>query len=98
MLQSRPRRRTTRTAAAPVHRSRTRRGVVRSLLAGVVAGTVVLTGAAPASAAPEPPPNPTDEQIGQAQSAQDAAAAEVGRIAALVAQAQSQLEGYAVQA
>jgi murein DD-endopeptidase MepM/ murein hydrolase activator NlpD len=72
--------------------------VVRSLLAGVVAGTVVLTGAAPASAAPEPPPNPTDEQIGQAQSAQDAAAAEVGRIAALVAQAQSQLEGYAVQA
>jgi murein DD-endopeptidase MepM/ murein hydrolase activator NlpD len=72
--------------------------VVRSLLAGVVAGTVVLTAAAPANAAPEPPPNPTDEQIGQAQSAQDAAAAEVGRIAALVAQAQSQLEGYAVQA
>ena len=98
MLQSRPRRRTTGTAAVPVHRSRTRPGVVRSLLAGVVAGTVVLTGAAPASAAPEPPPNPTDEQIGQAQSAQDAAAAEVGRIAALVAQAQSQLEGYAVQA
>ena len=98
MLQSRPRRRTTGTATVPVHRSRTRPGVVRSLLAGVVAGTVVLTGAAPASAAPEPPPNPTDEQIGQAQSAQDAAAAEVGRIAALVAQAQSQLEGYAVQA
>jgi murein DD-endopeptidase MepM/ murein hydrolase activator NlpD len=72
--------------------------VVRSLLAGVVAGTVVLT-ATPASAAPTPPPpNPTDEQIGQAQSAQDAAAAEVGRIAALVAQAESQLEGYAVQA
>ena len=98
MLQSRPRRRTTGTAAVPVHRSRTRPGVVRSLLAGVVAGTVVLTAAAPANAAPEPPPNPTDEQIGQAQSAQDAAAAEVGRIAALVAQAQSQLEGYAVQA
>ena len=98
MLQSRPRRRTTRTATVPVYRSRTRPGVVRSLLAGVVAGTVVLTGAAPASAAPEPPPNPTDEQIGQAQSAQDAAAAEVGRISALVAQAQSQLEGYAVQA
>ncbi|SHN83218.1 Murein DD-endopeptidase MepM and murein hydrolase activator NlpD, contain LysM domain [Geodermatophilus obscurus] len=98
MLQSRRRRRTTGTAAIPAHRSRTRPGVVRSLLAGVVAGTVVLTGAAPASAAPEPPPNPTDEQIGQAQSAQDAAAAEVGRIAALVAQAESQLEGYAVQA
>jgi murein DD-endopeptidase MepM/ murein hydrolase activator NlpD len=72
---------------------------VRSLLVGVVAGTVVLTGVAPAGAAPTtPPPNPSDEQIGQAQSAQDAAAAEVGRISALVAQAQSQLEGYAVQA
>ncbi|WP_448610460.1 M23 family metallopeptidase [Geodermatophilus sp. URMC 60] len=96
MLQSRPRRRTSGTAV-PAHRSRA--GIVRSLLAGVVAGTVVLTGAAPAAAAPAPPPpNPTDEQIGQAQSAQDAAAAEVGRIAALVAQAESQLEGYAVQA
>ncbi|SDN96734.1 M23 family metallopeptidase [Geodermatophilus sp. DSM 45219] len=86
MLHSRPRRRTPGTA-----------GVVRSLLAGIVAGTVVLTGAAPAAAAPEPV-NPSDEEIGQAQSAQDAAAAEVGRIAALVAQAESQLEGYAVQA
>ncbi|MGY1680687.1 M23 family metallopeptidase [Geodermatophilus sp. SYSU D01176] len=73
--------------------------MTRCLLAGVVAGTVVLTGVSPATAAPTPPPpNPTDEQIGQAQSAQDAAAAEVGRIAALVAQAESQLEGYAVQA
>ncbi|MGR6966311.1 M23 family metallopeptidase [Geodermatophilus sp. URMC 61] len=97
MPQSRPRRRTSGTAAAPAHRSPA--GIVRSLLVGVVAGTVVLTGATPAGAAPTPPPpNPTDEQIGQAQSAQDAAAAEVGRIGALVAQAQSQLEGYAVQA
>jgi murein DD-endopeptidase MepM/ murein hydrolase activator NlpD len=97
MLHSRPRRRTSGTAAVPAHRSRA--GIGRSLLAGVVAGTVLLTGAAPAAAAPSPPPpNPTDEQIGQAQSAQDAAAAEVGRIAALVAQAESELEGYAVQA
>ena len=96
MPHSRPRRRTPGSAAAPLHRSRAR--VLRSLLAGVVAGTVVLAGASPASAAPEPPPNPTDEQLGQAQSAQDAAAAEVGRIAALVAQAQSELERYAVQA
>ena len=95
MPHSRLRRRTSGTAAVPVPRRHA--GWVRSLLAGVVAGTVVLTGAAPASAAPEPP-NPTDEQLGQAQSAQDAAAAEVGRIAALVAQAESQLEGYAVQA
>ncbi len=87
MLHSRPRRRTPGTVA-------------RCLLVGVVAGTVVLTGVAPAAAVPTPPPppNPTDEQNGQAQSAQDAAAAEVGRISALVAQAQSQLEGYAVQA
>src|SRR3954469_18252544 len=96
MPHSRPRRRTSGTAAVPAHRSAA--GIVRSLVVGVVAGTVVLTGAAPASAAPTPPPNPTDEQIGQAQSAQDAAAAEVGRIGALVAQAEAQLEGYAVQA
>jgi murein DD-endopeptidase MepM/ murein hydrolase activator NlpD len=70
---------------------------VRSLLAGVVTAAVVLTGATPASAEPEPP-NPSDEQIGQAQTAQDAAAAEVGRIGALVAQAESELERYAVQA
>jgi hypothetical protein len=44
MLHSRPRRRTSGTAAAPTHRSRA--GIGRSLLAGVVAGTVVLTGAA----------------------------------------------------
>jgi murein DD-endopeptidase MepM/ murein hydrolase activator NlpD len=97
MPHSRPRQRTSGTTAVPAHRSRA--GIVRSLLVGVVAGTVVLTAAAPAGAAPTPPPpNPSDEQIGQAQSAQDAAAAEVGRIGALVAQAQSQLEGYAVQA
>ena len=47
MLHSRPRRRTPGT-------------VTRCLLAGVVAGTVVLTGVAPAAAVPTPPPNPTD--------------------------------------
>jgi murein DD-endopeptidase MepM/ murein hydrolase activator NlpD len=95
MLHSRPRRRTSGTAAVPARRSRAR--VVRTLLAGAVTATVVLTGAAPASAEPEPP-NPTDDQIGQARSAQDVAAAEVGRIGALVAQAESELERYAVQA
>ena len=49
MPHSRPRRRTSGTAAAPGHRSPA--GIVRSLLVGVVAGTVVLTGAAPAGAA-----------------------------------------------
>ncbi|WP_245821476.1 M23 family metallopeptidase [Geodermatophilus pulveris] len=72
--------------------------MVQGLLAGVLTATVVLTGAAPVSAAPEPPPNPSDEQLGQAQSAQDAAAAEVGRIGALLAQAESELERYAYQA
>ncbi|WP_236831401.1 M23 family metallopeptidase [Blastococcus sp. KM273128] len=49
-------------------------------------------------AVPPPPPNPSDTQIGAAQSAQAAAAAEVGRIAALVAAAQSELERVTVQA
>ncbi|TFV60194.1 M23 family peptidase, partial [Geodermatophilus sp. DF01-2] len=97
MLHSRPRRRAPETSPVGAHRSRTRAGVVRSLLVGVVTGAVVLTGVGPAGAAPAPP-NPTDEEIGHARSAQDAAAAEVGRIAALVAQAESELERYAVQA
>ncbi|MGY1823826.1 M23 family metallopeptidase [Geodermatophilus sp. SYSU D00079] len=61
-------------------------------------GAVLLGTAAPAGAVPAPPPNPTDTELGQAQSAQDAAAAEVGRIAALVAAAEGELERYAVQA
>jgi murein DD-endopeptidase MepM/ murein hydrolase activator NlpD len=70
---------------------------VRTLLAGALTAAVLLGSAAPAGAAPEPPPNPTDTQLGEAQSAQDAAAAEVGRIAALVAEAEAELERYAVQ-
>ncbi|MBB3085124.1 M23 family metallopeptidase [Geodermatophilus sabuli] len=71
---------------------------MRAVLAGAVAGAVLLGTAAPAGAAPAPPPNPSDAEIGQARSAQDAAAAEVGRIAALVAAAEGELERYAVQA
>jgi murein DD-endopeptidase MepM/ murein hydrolase activator NlpD len=68
------------------------------LLAGVVTGAVLVGGAGPAAAVPEPPPNPTDAELGDARSAQDAAAAEVGRIAGLVAEAEAELERYAVQA
>ena len=63
-------------------------------LALVMAGAVVLSGG-PALAAPE---NPTDSQLGDARAAQDAAAAEVGRIAGLVAAAEAQLEQVQVQA
>jgi murein DD-endopeptidase MepM/ murein hydrolase activator NlpD len=71
---------------------------VRVLLAGVVTAAALVGGAVPAGAAPEPPPNPTDAELGSARSAQDAAAAEVGRIAGLVAEAEAELERYAVQA
>jgi murein DD-endopeptidase MepM/ murein hydrolase activator NlpD len=74
----------------PLRASRLLAGV----LATVVAGAVVLSGGT-ALAAPE---NPTDQQLGDARAAQDAAAAEVGRIAGLVAAAESQLEQVQVQA
>ncbi|MGY1711646.1 M23 family metallopeptidase [Geodermatophilus sp. SYSU D00758] len=80
------------------HRSAGRTRAARGLLAGLVAGALLLVAAGPAGAAPAPPPNPTDGEIGAAQSAQDAAAAEVGRIAAEVAAAESELERLGVQA
>ncbi|GAB3318014.1 hypothetical protein GCM10027451_36400 [Geodermatophilus aquaeductus] len=75
-----------------------RRPGLRVMVAGVLTGALLLGGTAPASAAPPPPPNPSDAEIGAAQSAQDAAAAEVGRIAALVATAEAELERASVQA
>jgi murein DD-endopeptidase MepM/ murein hydrolase activator NlpD len=70
---------------------------LRALFAGAVTAVVLLGTAAPALAAP-PPPNPSDSQLGTAKSEQDAAAAEVGRIAGLVATAESELEKVEVQA
>lgn len=73
---------------------------VRALRGGLVAlavGVVIAATAAPALAAP-PPPNPSDAQLGAARAQQDAAAAEVGRIAGLVASAETELERYSVQA
>jgi murein DD-endopeptidase MepM/ murein hydrolase activator NlpD len=63
-----------------------------------VAGAVLVTTAAPALALPPAPPNPTDGEIGAAQAQQDAAAAEVGRVAGLVASAEAELERLGVQA
>jgi murein DD-endopeptidase MepM/ murein hydrolase activator NlpD len=75
---------------------------VRTVLVAVLTGTVVsgllFGSAAPASAVPPPPPNPTDGQLGAARAEQDAAAAEVGRIAALLASAEAELEKVGVLA
>ncbi|MGY2078852.1 M23 family metallopeptidase [Modestobacter sp. SYSU DS0657] len=70
-------------------RRRPASGVRARLLVLAVTGGLLAAGAGPAVAEPV---NPTDEQLGQAQSAQDQAAAEVGRIAGLVAAAESELE------
>jgi murein DD-endopeptidase MepM/ murein hydrolase activator NlpD len=71
---------------------------LRALFAGVLTAAVLVGTAAPALAVPPPPPNPTDSELGAAQSEQDAAAAEVGRIAGLIATAESELERVGIQA
>jgi murein DD-endopeptidase MepM/ murein hydrolase activator NlpD len=68
---------------------------VTGLLIALLTGVVVAAGAAPAAADPV---NPTDGQLADAAAQQQAAAAEVGRIAALVAAAETQLEQVQVQA
>lgn len=52
----------------------------------------LLVAGTPAYAVPPPPPNPSDEQINAADSAQQAAAAEVGRISGELAAAEAELE------
>jgi murein DD-endopeptidase MepM/ murein hydrolase activator NlpD len=92
-----------RPSPVPVHRTGGRRPVavrwssrlVSGAVAALVAGALAVSGGGVAFAAPE---NPTDEQLGDARAAQDAAAAEVGRIAGLVAAAEAQLEQVQVQA
>jgi murein DD-endopeptidase MepM/ murein hydrolase activator NlpD len=68
---------------------------LRTALVGVLAAVALVSGAVPAGATPR---NPSDEEIGAAQSEQEKAAAEVGRIAALVAGAEAELERVGVQA
>jgi murein DD-endopeptidase MepM/ murein hydrolase activator NlpD len=70
---------------------------LRSALIGIVAAGALVGAAAPAAATPRPP-NPSDQQIGSARAQQQAAAAEVGRIAGLVAAAEAELEKVGVQA
>ncbi|MGY1736371.1 M23 family metallopeptidase [Geodermatophilus sp. SYSU D00684] len=79
-------------------RTRGRRGGVRAALVGLLSCAVLLGTAGPALAVPPPPPNPSDGQIADARAAQDAAAAEVGRLAAEVAAAESELERLGVLA
>jgi murein DD-endopeptidase MepM/ murein hydrolase activator NlpD len=69
--------------------------VRRGLVVLTVAAAVGLAAAPPALADPT---NPSDRELSAAKSQQDAAATEVGRIAALVASAESELERYSVQA
>jgi murein DD-endopeptidase MepM/ murein hydrolase activator NlpD len=71
---------------------------LRAIVTGAVTAVVLLGAAAPALAAPPPPSNPSDSQLGTAKSEQDAAAAEVGRIAGLVATSEAELEKVEVQA
>ncbi|MFC4693535.1 M23 family metallopeptidase [Geodermatophilus arenarius] len=79
-------------------RTRGRRGGVRAALVGLLSCAVLLGTAGPALAVPPPPVNPSDGEIAGAQAAQEAAAAEVGRLAAEVAAAESELERLGVQA
>jgi murein DD-endopeptidase MepM/ murein hydrolase activator NlpD len=71
---------------------------LRTAFVGVVAGAALVAGSTSALAAPPPPPNPTDGQLGAAQSEREAAAAEVGRVAGLVASAKADLERISYQA
>ncbi|SDF97272.1 M23 family metallopeptidase [Klenkia brasiliensis] len=71
---------------------------LRALLVASVTAAAVVLGAGPALAAPPAPGNPSDGEITAAQAAQDAAAAEVGRVAGLVAAAEAQLQQVQVQA
>ncbi len=74
-----------------------RRRPLRTALVGVLVGVALVGSATPTIAAPAPP-NPTDGQIGAAQTEQEAAAAEVGRIAGLVAVAEAELERVGIEA
>ncbi|MGY1811589.1 M23 family metallopeptidase [Blastococcus sp. SYSU D00820] len=87
-----------RRRTSPTRTPARRRGGLRAALVGLLAGAVLVTTAGPALAVPPPPVNPSDGEISAAQAAQDAAAAEVGRIAALVAGAEAELERLTVQA
>lgn len=75
------------------HRKPPLRRVSMTTSAGVVAALVLsLVIAAPGSANPSKPPNPTDQQLEQARARKDAAARDVGTLSARIATAQSELD------
>ena len=77
----------------PARRRRSR--FLAGAVAAVATGVLVVSGGGVALADPV---NPSDQQIGDARAAQDAAAAEVGRLQGLVAEANVALEQAQVQA
>jgi murein DD-endopeptidase MepM/ murein hydrolase activator NlpD len=91
-----------RPSTVPARRTSSRRSAAvrrpSRLLAGAVAAVVAAAVVASGGVALAAPENPTDQQLGDARVAQDQAAAEVGRIAGLVAAAEAQLEQVQVQA
>jgi cell wall-associated NlpC family hydrolase len=81
----------------PPHRYRLRRhrrSLLRVLSIIVLSAAMIATvpvGIGTAGAAPTPPPNPSDQQITTAQAAKDAAAAQIGQLAASITQIQGQI-------
>jgi murein DD-endopeptidase MepM/ murein hydrolase activator NlpD len=82
-----------RARPAPVRRASR---LVTGAVSAVLAAAVLVGGSGGVALAD--PVNPSDQELDDARAAQDAAAAEVGRIAGLVAAAESQLEQVQVQA
>lgn len=70
---------------------------LRAALVVVLVGVALVGAATPSLGAPAPT-NPTDGQIGAARTEQETAAAEVGRIAGLVAVAEAELERVGIEA
>jgi len=69
-----------------------RTGVIRAAVGFALAAGLLFGSAVPANAVPPPPDNPSDQQIEQGQDQAAASAAEVGRLAGLVAQTQGDID------
>ena len=65
---------------------------LRSAIAGLLAGLLLIGTAIPAGALPPEPVNPSDDEIAQGQANADAAAAEVGRLSGLVTTTEGQIQ------
>lgn len=69
-----------------------RPGALRLAVAAALVAGLLLGSAMPTDAVPPPPDNPSDEQIQQSQNDAAASAAEVGRLAGLVAQTEGEIQ------